>query len=92
MCRDARVALTYEKATLHALHYGNSVKMMMGMNQNMFVFLSDGVARFPALRSLGSDRATMCLRARINNRGHYTNTHAVLHANSKSQRPPRRAD
>jgi hypothetical protein len=31
--------------------YGNSVKRMMGMNQNMFVFLSEGAAPFPALRS-----------------------------------------
>jgi hypothetical protein len=30
-------------------------------------------------RSLASDRATMRLRLRDNNRGRYTNTHVVLH-------------
>ena len=48
--------------------------------QNMFVFLSEGASLFPALRSLGAARATMRLRPRGNNRGHYTNTHVVLHA------------
>jgi hypothetical protein len=31
----------------------------------MFVFLSEGAARFPAVRPLSSDRATMRLRLRI---------------------------
>jgi hypothetical protein len=31
---------------LSLLRYGNNVKMTMGMNQNMFVFLSEGTARF----------------------------------------------
>jgi hypothetical protein len=56
--------------------------MMMGMNQSIFVFLSEGASLFPALRSLRSDRATMRLRVRDNNRGRYTNTHVVLHVNS----------
>jgi hypothetical protein len=56
--------------------------MMMGMNESIFVFLSEGASLFPALRSLRSDRATMRVRLRDNNRGHYTSTHVVLHANS----------
>jgi hypothetical protein len=33
-----------KKATLHALRYWNNVKMMMGINQSMFVLLSEGAA------------------------------------------------
>jgi hypothetical protein len=58
--------------------------MMMGMNESIFVFLSEGASLFPALRSLRSDRATMRVRLRDNNRGHYTNAHVVLHPNSTS--------
>jgi hypothetical protein len=35
-----------EKATLHALRYWKKVRMRMGMNQSMFVFLSEGAAGF----------------------------------------------
>jgi hypothetical protein len=52
------------------------------MIQSIFVFLSEAASLFPALRSPRSDRATMRLHLRDNNRGHYTNTHVVLHANS----------
>jgi hypothetical protein len=72
-----------ERATLHAFRYGNSVKMMMGMNQNMFVSPFRRHCTLSALRSLRLDRATMRLRLRDNNRGHYTNPHVVLHADSR---------
>jgi hypothetical protein len=37
---------------------------------------------FQRCRPLCSDKATMRLRLRDNNRGRYTNTHVVLHVNS----------
>jgi hypothetical protein len=40
---------SFLKSTLHVFYYGNSVRMMMGMNQIMFVFLSEGASLFPAL-------------------------------------------
>jgi hypothetical protein len=56
--------------------------MMIGMNQNMFVSFPKALRSFQRCRPLCSDRATMRLRLRDNNRGHYTNAHVVLHANS----------
>jgi hypothetical protein len=56
--------------------------MMMGMNQNMcFPFRRH--CTLYALRSLRFDRATVRLRLSDNNRERYTNTHVVLHANSR---------
>jgi hypothetical protein len=50
------------------------------MIQSIFVFLSEGLHAFQ--RSVpGFRRATMRLRLRDNNGGHYTNTHVVLHSN-----------
>jgi hypothetical protein len=57
-----------------------------GMSQSMIVFLSEGAACFPALRSCVPLEATM-LCVRDNNGGHYTNSHVVLHANSTNGRP-----
>jgi hypothetical protein len=55
----------------------------MGINQSIFVFLSEGAPRFLAAAPLGSDRATMRLRLRDKNRGHYTSTRVVLHATTR---------
>ena len=79
---DARVALSLRKNHPACFLLREQREDDDGNKPNHVCSFPKAHRSFQRCRPLCSDKATMRLRLRDNNRGRYTNTHVVLHVNS----------